>query len=267
MSTTRPRRQTDDTVTLDETSLLWRFVGDRRFVMSMCRAVSLQMLHPSIATATHSFSIVPRRVFVHKQRTAPCIIHSAYDDGFDDVRLIRYSHEEFHGSRPDGARYHALNPSVFFFEHATYVDALFACVDAFFGGIDDADRARLYGETCEWYRRYGISAREMPTSLADFHDYFDHALATELDPDPGLDWYRDQLLRPDHWYFKKLPTAAIRAIQHPVAAQHLGIEVTASDRRALAGFAGRLRARDLVTPRRNIYPDDVTHKVLAARRR
>lgn len=183
-------------VTLDENSLLWRYLGDRRFIMSICRAVTLQMLHPSIAAATHEFSLVKRRVFVHKQRTAPCIVRSAYDADFDEVRMIRYSHDEFHGHRPDGRRYHALNPDVFFFEHATYVDALFMCVDVFFGGLTEPMREQLYAETCEWYRRFGISSRVMPTTVVEFDEYFAHALATELDPDPGLAWYRDQLLRP-----------------------------------------------------------------------
>ncbi len=251
---------------LDENSLLWRYVGDRRFVMSICRATSLQMLHPAIAAATHEFSVVRSRVFVHKRRTAPCVIRSAYEDDFDAVRRIRYSHDHFHGRRPDGRRYHALNPEVFLFEHATYVDALFACVDIFFGGLARDDRERLYAETCEWYRRYGISARALPATLSDFHEYFADALATELDPEPGLGLYRDQLLRPDYWYFRALPTAAVRAIQHPVAADHLALTPSRSDRRSLARTATTLRAVDAVAPARNIWPDEVRAKVLAARR-
>ncbi|WP_279102617.1 oxygenase MpaB family protein [Gordonia bronchialis] len=253
-------------VTLDENSLLWRYLGDRRFIMSICRAVTLQMLHPSIAAATHEFSLVKRRVFVHKQRTAPCIVRSAYDADFDEVRMIRYSHDEFHGHRPDGRRYHALNPDVFFCEHATYVDALFMCVDVFFGGLTEPMREQLYAETCEWYRRFGISSRVMPTTVVEFDEYFAHALATELDPDPGLAWYRDQLLRPDYWLFKKLPTAAVRAIQHPVAAEHLGISVSEGDRRSLHRYAARLSALDTVVPTRNIWPNEVRDRVIAARR-
>ncbi|MFC9979343.1 oxygenase MpaB family protein [Gordonia sp. NPDC127522] len=251
---------------LDENSLLWRYVGDRRFVMSICRAVSLQMLHPAIASATHEFSVVRSRVFVHKRRTTPCVIRSAYEADFDAVRRIRYSHDEFHGRRPDGRRYHALNPEVFLFEHATYVDALFTCVDVFFGGLEPDDRERLYAETREWYRRYGISARALPATLRDFDDYFADALATELDPDPGLELYRDQLLRPDYWYFRALPTPAVRAIQHPVAARHLGLTPSRSDRRSLARTASMMRAVDTLAPAGNIWPGEVRTKVLAARR-
>ena len=50
-----------ESVTLDRNSLLWRYLGDRRYILSMCRAVSLQMLHPTIASATHEFSQVKRR--------------------------------------------------------------------------------------------------------------------------------------------------------------------------------------------------------------
>ncbi|ATD73319.1 MULTISPECIES: oxygenase MpaB family protein [Gordonia] len=253
-------------MTLDEHSLLWRYAGDRRFVMSICRAVSLQMLHPSIASATHEFSMVSNRVFIHKKRTAPCIVRSAYEDDFDAVRLIRYSHDHFHGHRPDGQRYHALNPDVFFFEHATYVDALFTCVDVFFGGLGADDREKLYAETCEWYGRLGISARAMPATLHEFDEYFDDALATQLDPDPGMGWYRTQLLRPDYWLFRNLPSGAVRAIQHPVAATHLGITVSAADRRSLARTATILSAVDAVAPARNIWPVEVREKVLAARR-
>ncbi|MEY1673298.1 oxygenase MpaB family protein [Gordonia sp. ABKF26] len=205
----------ETSVSLDENSLLWRYVGDRRFVMAICRAVSLQMLHPSTAAATHEFSMVQNRVYVHKRRTTPCIIRSAYEDDFDAVRRIRYSHDHFHGRRPDGRRYHALNPEVFLFEHATYVD---------------------------------------------------EALATELDPDPGLRWYREQLLRPDYWYFRALPTPAVRAIQHPVAAGHLGLTPSRSDRRVLATTASMLRTADRVAPAHNIWPGEVRAKVLAARR-
>ncbi|MDY6808960.1 MAG: oxygenase MpaB family protein [Actinomycetota bacterium] len=253
--------------TLDENSLLWRYLGDRRYLLSMCRAVSLQMLHPSIASATHEFSQVKRRVFVHKRRTAPCIIKSAYADDFDEVRLIRYSHDQFHGHRPDGARYHALNPDVFFFEHATYVDALFTCVDVFFGGLDAAGREQLYAETCAWYRRYGISTRRMPATKAEFDEYFADALATQLNPEPGLGWYREQLLRPDFWQFRHLSTPAVRAIQHPVAAEYLGITVSRADRWALARKAARLSAMDAMAPTHNIWPKDVREVVLAARAR
>ncbi len=256
----------ETSVSLDENSLLWRYVGDRRFVMAICRAVSLQMLHPSIAAATHEFSMVQNRVYVHKRRTTPCIIRSAYEDDFDAVRRIRYSHDHFHGRRPDGRRYHALNPEVFLFEHATYVDALFTCVDVFFDGLDPDDREQLYAETCEWYGRYGISTRTLPTTLSDFRDYFTEALATELDPEPGLGWYREQLLRPDYWYFRALPTPAVRAIQHPVAAGHLGLTPSRSDRRVLATTASMLRTADRVAPAHNIWPGEVRAKVLAARR-
>lgn len=253
--------------TLDADSLLWRYLGDRRFVMSMCRAVSLQMLHPAIASATHEFSLVRQRVFVHKRRTAPCIIRSAYEPDFDEVRLIRYSHDQFRSRTPDGASYHALNPAIFFFEHATYVDALFTCVDVFFGGLDTDGREQLYRETCEWYRRYGISDRLMPATAGEFYEYFDDALATQLNPSPGYAWYREQLLHPDDWYFKKLPTAAVRAIQHPVACAQLGVAPSASDHRALARYARRLRVVDEVMPARNTFPDSVTQSVLAARNR
>ncbi|WOC11384.1 oxygenase MpaB family protein [Gordonia sp. MP11Mi] len=254
-------------VALDADSLIWRYLGDRRFVMSICRAVSLQMLHPAIASATHEFSLVRRRVFVHKRRTAPCIIRAAYESDFDEIRLIRYAHDHFRSQTPDGTRYHALNPEIFFFEHATYVDALFACVEYFFDGLDDDGREQLYRETCEWYRRYGISDRLMPATVGEFYEYFDEALATQLDPNPGYDWYREQLLHPDDWYFKKLPTAAVRAIQHPVACAYLGVEPSDSDRRALARYATRLRAIDQISPKRNIFPDQVAPSVLAARAR
>ncbi|MEP9395521.1 oxygenase MpaB family protein [Gordonia sp. VNQ95] len=254
-------------VRLDEDSLLWRYVGDRRFIMSICRAVSLQMLHPSIAAATHEFSVVTSRVFVHKHRTAPCIVRSAYEADFDGVRMIRYSHDAFHGERPDGQRYHALNPSVFFFEHATYVDALFTCVDVFFGGLSAPMREQLYAETCEWYRRFGISARGMPPTVSEFDEYFADALATELDQEPGLGWYRHQLLRPDHWIFRRLPTRAVRAIQHPIAAEYLGVTASAGDRRALARYAAALSAVDAVAPTRNVWPAEVHDKVIGARRR
>lgn len=121
------------------------------------------MLHPSIASATHEFSLVETPCLcAQAARTAPCMVQISVRRG-----LRRGAHDPlqattFHGQRRRSARYHALNPDVFFFGAATYVDALFTCVDVFFGGLTEPMREQLYAETCEWYRRFGISSRVMP---------------------------------------------------------------------------------------------------------
>ncbi|MDL9935627.1 oxygenase MpaB family protein [Gordonia sp. ABSL1-1] len=248
-------------------SLLWRFLGDRRYIAALCRAFPLQMLNPAIAAATMEFSLVPKRIFVHKSRTIRCLIESAYLTDFDSVRLIRYAHDTMSGQRPDGVRYHALNPEIFLFEHCTYVDAVFACVDAFHGGLDDDEREQLYQDTRAWYRIYGISARSLPATYRDFTAYFADALATQTDPEPGMGAYGHQFLSPDYGPFKKVPSGVVRALQHPLAQHHLGISPTDADRRALTRYGRRMSLAEKISPNRVIFPDSVREQVVAARSR
>lgn len=228
-------------------ALLRRHLGDRRFLLMLPRALGLQILHPAIAHGLTEH--VPTRLWDHKRRAVLQMIYLACT-GHDTASAIRFAHEHVKGTDDLGRRYHALNPEVFLFQHATYVDALFTAAEVFGPRLSDAERAHLYRQCCDWYRSYGISDRGLPADLAEFATYLDTACATTLRTTPATAHLARQVLHPDTWVVGRLPAAAVRAMQHDRAAELLEIRRRPGDAAALRAVAGTTRAAFALTPRR-----------------
>ncbi|WP_063020874.1 oxygenase MpaB family protein [Nocardia niwae] len=237
---------------LERDSLLGRYLGDRRFALTLPRAVGLQILHPSVAAAIVAHA--PSSLWAHKKRTVSRMIYLAYTL-CDPHPAILYGHGVVHGVDSRGRRYSGLTPELFFFQHATYVDTLFAAIETFIRPLDLDEKKTLYAECCEWYRRYGISARHMPGTWADFQDYLAAVCATELVVTPDGDRLAPELLRPDAWVPRALPDFAVRTLLHERTRELLDIRLRPTDRAATAAYANVVKtSMRALTPRARLVP-------------
>ncbi|WP_278262002.1 oxygenase MpaB family protein [Nocardia sp. AG03] len=227
--------------------LLRRHLGDRRFLLMLPRAVGLQVLHPAIAPALIEHSST--RLWEHKKRAVLQMIYLACA-AHDTAAAIRFAHEHIKGHDDLGHRYHALHPDTFLFQHATYVETLMTAADVFGPALTDETRAELYDQCCRWYRGYGISDRSLPGTWPEFTAYFAEACATRLRLTPAATRLADQVLRPDAWVVRRLPTAAVRAMQHERAVELYGLTPRAGDAAALRAVAVATRAGFTTAPRR-----------------
>ncbi|MBW0271573.1 hypothetical protein ATM97_12495 [Nocardia sp. MH4] len=230
--------------------LLRRHLGDRRFLLTLPRAVGLQVLHPVIATALVDHA--PHRLWEHKKRTVSQLIYLAHSGRAADS-VIRFAHEHVKGLDDRGQRYHALHPEVFLFQHATYVETLMTAADLFGPALGAADRDQLYRETRAWYRTYGVSDRLLPRTRPEFAEYFADACATQLRVGPAARELRDQVLRPDAWIVRHLPAGAARAMQHPRALELFDVRTGRADAAALRAVAMTARPGFAMAPRRIRY--------------
>lgn len=230
--------------------MLRKYLGDRRFLLMLPRAVGLQILHPSIASALVDHA--PLRLWQHKRRTVLQMIYMAYLDE-DTSRVIRLGHDTVTGHDDLGRRYHALYPKLFQFQHATYVDTLMTSIETFGRRLSDAQREQLYAECCQWYRIYGISDRGLPATWPVFRDYFEQACANELSLEDSGRQLAGQVLRPDSWIVRSLPAGAVRAMQHPRARELFDLPASTADRMSLRTVSFGVRAGLAVAPRRTRY--------------
>lgn len=229
-------------------TLLRRYLGDRRFLFTLPRAVCLQMLHPAIATATIDHALHKEMIWAHKQRTVSQAIYIAFAER-DMTPVIRFAHADVKGQLPAGGKYHALEPDLFHFQHATYVESLMTMVDTFLDPLDPDRRERLYLECCDWYRRYGVSARPMPDTWSDFGRYFDDYCRRELQSGGHFEAFRAEIFDPSYWWPRAVPRRAIRALQHPIAQKLADVRVTGADRLSLRVFTSTSR---LLPPRSRV---------------
>ncbi len=221
---------------VDSMPTVHRYLGDKRFAYTLPRALSLQILHPGNAASLVQH--VHGGLWAHKNRAISEMVYIVYSNR--DLRsVMRTAHTHVKGIDSRGERYHSLNPELFFFQHATYVDTLFTSIDLFHRPLDRAARDALYLECRRWYRKYDISDRAQPATYGEFVEYFEDFCRRELAMSPDAATLRRETLHPTTWYPRKVPAAAIRALLHPRAAELLEVEVRAGDRAALRAFVAK----------------------------
>lgn len=165
-------------------SLLWRWAGDSRIAFLGGAIGLLQLMHPAIGAGVleHSnfFDDPGDRVF----RSLPRILGAVYDGPHASVTgsEVREAHRTIRGTDIAGRRYHALEPSTFWWAHATFQYMTEQVADRFDRHqLTPRERERLYAEGVEWYRRYGVSDRVVPFDRAAFQAEWDRVCVEVLE--------------------------------------------------------------------------------------
>nr|WP_155942977.1 oxygenase MpaB family protein [Mycobacterium sp. 141] len=164
-------------------SLTWKYFGDWRGMLQGPWAGSMQNMHPQLGAAVEDHSIF-------FQERWPRLLRSLYPIGgvvFDGDRApltaaeVRDYHVNIKGVDAQGRRYHALNPDVFYWAHATFFVGTIIVADRLAGGISEADKRQLFEEHKQWYSMYGMSMRPVPKTWEDFQAYWDHMCRSVLE--------------------------------------------------------------------------------------
>jgi len=171
-------------------SLIWRYLGDLRNPLGGRAATTLQVMHPAIGAAVSdpALSVFFTEPIARLRRSGPLIMGVVYNGpgAHHSADTLRDMHLQIKGTitggTKDGQHFHALDPEIFYWAHATFVYALFATIDAFHDPLSTAQRDQLYAECRHWYRLYGLSERPMPPDYPSFVAYVDRMCATELEP-------------------------------------------------------------------------------------
>lgn len=171
-------------VPLGPDSLTWRLFGDQRMLLVGMRAGLLQTMHPAIDQALREhdstyFQGPMKRIL----RSLPQILGVVYDaDARATAARVRDYHRPLKGVLPDGNRYSALTPEVFYWPHATFFEMQIALREHFGKPLSDGAKEQLFQESRQWYSLYGVSAAGTPTTYGEFREYWDHTISSVLVP-------------------------------------------------------------------------------------
>jgi uncharacterized protein (DUF2236 family) len=113
-------------------------------------------------------------------------------DGDQRGRFVRDLHRDIKGTDHHGERYHALDPEVFWWAHATFTWEFLRARELYFARPwSRREKEQLYAESVTWWRRYGLSDRPVPRDYRSFRAKFDHICRTELELTPAVRWVLD----------------------------------------------------------------------------
>lgn len=182
-------------------SLLWSVAGDPRSLLPGTAAGIMQLMLPGLGAGVTDHSNFFDDPFDRIFRSIPLIWGSIFADddaqGDERGRTIRDFHPDIKGTDHHGNRYHALDPDVFWWAHATFTWEMFRARQLYIARpLRRSEEEQLYAETVTWYRRYGVSDRVVPPTVDAFWDRFDEICRTELELTPAVQWVLDPTTNP-----------------------------------------------------------------------
>ncbi len=192
------RRYDDDAVgaPVGPGSLLWATAGDPRSLLPGSAAGILQLMLPGLGAGVTDHSNFFDDPFDRINRSIPVIWSAVFapdeDEGGARGRSIRDLHPTIKGTDDVGRRYHALDPDVFWWAHATFTWEMLRARELYWPvPLRRRQQEQLYAESVTWYRRYGLSDRPVPPTLEAFRARFEEICRDELELTPAARWVLD----------------------------------------------------------------------------
>src|SRR6202012_3916717 len=168
----------DSSPALGPDSLIWKYYGDNRTqFFGFQRTAGVENCIEQLGQGVLDHSVVFSDTLGRAKRTGPPLMKTVYSaDPHAWGRKVRDFHKPTQSTISDGSRYHALNPELFYWAHATFVDQVIYMTDTFIRRLSDAEKAQIFDEGKIWYSLYGVSDRGQPQTYADFVAYWDDML-------------------------------------------------------------------------------------------
>jgi uncharacterized protein (DUF2236 family) len=158
-----------------EDSITRRVNRENILLLGGGRALLMQLAHPSVAAGVdeHSdFRVQPLRRLRRTVRMTMAIVFGDRDTAMAAVRAVNRVH-----GRVRGEGYHALDPELLMWVHATLIDSALVAYETFVQRLKAQEREDFYQESKVFGELLGVPRAQFPDRLADFESYVDTMLA------------------------------------------------------------------------------------------
>jgi len=247
-------------------SITWRRAGDLRLMGGAGYALLLQVAHPTVGAGVAQFSHFESDPWGRLFRTLDYVngtIYGGPELAGEIGRRVRRMHRNFKGLRPDGRSYHALEPDVYAWVHATLASSIVDGHRLFGTALSPDEQIEFWDEWRGLGRLIGVRDRDLPEDWADYRHYFDaivervlennetvhavlHSLARPAVPPPGM---------PGALWRAVAPVASRQSffgtvgLLPPVLRERFGLRWTAAHEAVLRALAAASRASGPLLPR------------------
>lgn len=159
-----------------------RVLSESVLLLGGPRALLMQLAHPAVAAGVASHSDFRADPFGRLVRTLDAMNVIAFGESQEAREVLarlRRVHDGVSGTLPDDTAYHANDPELLHWVHATLVDTVITVEQRYLGILSPPERATYYAESRRMANAFGIPDALVPADLPAFDDYMDervHAL-------------------------------------------------------------------------------------------
>ncbi|MGL4306339.1 MAG: oxygenase MpaB family protein [Mycobacteriaceae bacterium] len=174
-------------------SYTWRGLGDRRGLLYLGTAGTLQNMHPAVSGALEDHSNFFTNPLDRLFRSLPPIMGVVYDSPSEGTGVqVRNFHKGLKGVDEQGNRYHALTPDTFWWTHVTFFWVIIDFEERFGAKrLSRAEKDQIVQEGVTWWRRYELSDRPVFDDYQSLCAYMDTMLDEVLTDTYTTKWAKN----------------------------------------------------------------------------
>ena len=255
-------------------SVVWRFSGDARLLATAGYALIMQVSHPTVGAGVVEHSEYKKDPWGRLLRTLDYTYSMVYGGprlASEIGRRVRDMHKQIKGVKPDGERYHALEPEAYAWVHATLADAIVLGHRQFGLRMTQNEIERFWADWRRNGRLVGVREQDLPEGWSAFRDYFDRMVEERLENNQAVQDVIETLSEPaapplpflggGAWRVARLPAArslelTTIGLMPPLLRERCGLEWTPGQERRFRALGRASRAVTPLMPKglRNMGP-------------
>ena len=200
-------RRVSDVGLFGPQSVTWRVNREGVLLLGGGAAIIMQVAHPLVGAGVAEHSNYREDPWGRLYRTldiTTSVVFGSTEKAHDASERLRGVHRRVHGLTrepggryPAGTKYSANDPKLGMWVHATLINTALQVYTAYVGPLSQAEKLRYYEEQLLLGEMFGVPRDRQPQTLAEFHEYFDHMVETELAVTDALLDVVDATMRPE----------------------------------------------------------------------
>jgi uncharacterized protein (DUF2236 family) len=187
---TLPPREQWTELAVGPGSITWERAADIRTFASAGTALLLQVAHPTVGAGVSDFSTFADDPWGRLWRTLDFVnvlVFAPPEAAAEMGARIRGFHTVIRGTKPDGERYHALEPEAYAWVHMTLVEGILRAHERFGRRFAPAESEQFWREWRGLGRFLGVRWRDMPETYAGYREHVDFIVAERLERTAAVD--------------------------------------------------------------------------------
>jgi uncharacterized protein (DUF2236 family) len=202
-------------------SLTVRSAGDVLSYLMTGRTFVMQVAHPAVGAGVweHSaFRQDPWRRLREIDRSGRNFALSGREASRAEGARLRYLHRNISGVDSHGRHYHALEPHVYGWVHTVFLDSIVTMYRLYGTPLTRAQEEQLFVEWRQGGRMFGLKDRDMPATLDEYWQRYDHMIATECEYNPAVASVLGTGTPPKPPLLRRMPSALWPVVWKPLGA-------------------------------------------------